>query len=81
MGNDDGEEETEGVWVGSCGKVLDVGSLQPPNQPGCAHVEVEVGSEDVLVMVGAGAAVCDGRAVLVVPVVVVIGSLQPNQPG
>lgn len=47
-----------------------VGSLQPPKKPGEVHV-VDVLVGDVIVKVGSGALL----------VVVVISSLQPNQPG
>lgn len=58
-----------------------VGSLQP-NQPGVSQ-DVEllaelVGLDEVVVIVGAGAALGE---VTVVVVVMVVGSLHPNQPG
>lgn len=61
-----------------------VGSLHPPNQPGCLQLELgeEVGKEDVVVMMGAGTGVWDGVVMEeVVVVVVVLESLQPNHPG
>jgi len=55
------------------------GSLQAPNQPGQSHVLVGC-DDDVVVMVGAGAA--EGVVTIVEDAeVVVMGSLQPNQPG
>lgn len=64
------------------GAVL-VGSLQPPNQPGCRQLglAVDVGEGEVVVIVGAGAGagVLDERELSVE--VEVILSLQPNQPG
>lgn len=55
--------------------VVPVGSLHPPNHPGCLQVVLEVVWLVVLVTEG-------GRlAGAVDVVVVVVGSLQPNQPG
>lgn len=59
---------------------VDVGSLQP-NHPGSSHDvlgELAVGVLEVVVIVGAGAAVCEDNDVVLV---VVVGSLHPNQPG
>ena len=58
--------------------VVIVGSLQPPNQPGCLQLDrsLEVGKDEVEVIVGAG--VADRRDVVVV---ISSSSLQPNQPG
>jgi hypothetical protein len=65
------------------GDAVLVESLQPPNQSGCWQLEMDVamGKDDVVVMVGAGAGVgllyeCEGLVV-----VVVVSSLQPNHPG
>lgn len=52
-------------------------SWQPPNQPGCWHDVLE-GPLVVCVVVRGTDAEDDGAAV---PTVVVVGSLQPNQPG
>lgn len=70
-------------------------SQQPPNQPGVLQVEVEVVDGNVddeeldgpLVRVGEGAAdgvvasLVEEEDVVMVVLVVVMGSLQPNQPG
>lgn len=74
-------------------ETVEVGSLHP-NHPGILHVLVELAAElegdarfvevvvtgvlDVVVTIGAGAAVGD---VMVIVRVMVVGSLQPNQPG
>jgi hypothetical protein len=63
--------------------VLDGGSSpskQSPNQPGYLQEDVEVGEDEVVVKVGAGArdVVCE---VFVVVVSSSSSSLQPNQPG
>lgn len=76
-GDEEAVEEGEGVE--------EVPSLQP-NQPGVSQVVLdevrsreEVGSEEGVVIVGAGEADVDNEEL--VEVVVVVGSLQPNQPG
>ena len=71
------------VDEGAAEEVTDDRSLHP-NQPGVSQefvfVVVLVGSEDVVVIVGAGAAV--GVCIAVAEeVVVVVGSLHPNHPG
>lgn len=60
-----------------------VGSLQPPNQPGCLQDVLDavgVGGDDVVVMLGAGAGVAL-EEVMVDARVVGSSSLQPNHPG
>jgi hypothetical protein len=54
-------------------------SKHPPNQPGYSHDVVEVGDDEVVVAVGAGArvVVCADFEVVFSP----LSSLQPNQPG
>ena len=64
-----------GVWCVFAGGSSP--SRHPPNQPGYMHDEVDVGVNDVLVTVGAGA----GVVVIVMVVEEVVSSLQPNQPG
>ena len=71
--------DVAGADVCSGVEVVVVGSLHPPNHPGCSQVDVLT---PVLVVVEGGpvvggTAVGDGVAV----VVVVVGSLQPNHPG
>jgi len=61
------------VEVDAGGGVV-VGSLHPPKKPGDLQEVVEVCSDDVFVAVGTNDA-------LLLVVVVVISSLQPNQPG
>jgi hypothetical protein len=76
-------DEAVGAGVDDFNFVLVGGSSpsrQPPNQPGYWHDDVEVGDEEVVVAVGAGAGVvvCE---VFVVVVFSPLSSLQPNQPG
>lgn len=73
------------VGVGVLIRVLPGGSSpskQPPNQPGYLHDDVDVGEEEVVVIVGAGLGevVCE-VSVDAFLVVVVDSSRQPNQPG
>jgi hypothetical protein len=75
-------DDAVGVGVDDFNLVFDGGSSpskQSPNQPGYLHEDVEVGEDDVVVKVGAGAGVvaCEDF-VVVVPS---SPSLQPNQPG
>ena len=66
---------TDEVSLGFTLEDVDIESLQPPNHPGCAHVEV--GMEDGELAVGAGIAVREK----IVELVVVVRSLHPNHPG
>lgn len=80
VGEGTGDEVGSDELVG--GAVL-VGSLQPPNQPWCRQLELEVdvGKDEVVVMVGAGAGAGVLEGLEAVVVVEVISSLHPNQPG
>lgn len=74
--------ETVGVGVDVFIFVLEGGSSpsrQSPNQPRYLHDEVDVGDDEVVVTVGAGAGEveCLGFDVVFSP----LSSLQPNQPG
>jgi hypothetical protein len=69
------EDEDRVVDEGE-GEVL-VGSLQPPNQPGSQHELVDVGTDIVVVTVGAGEAL---GVLTVLEAEVVVESKQPNHP-
>jgi hypothetical protein len=58
-------------------------SRQPPNQPGYWQDDVEVGDDEVVVAVGAGAGVvlCEMWEEVEAVVFSPLSSLQPNQPG
>jgi hypothetical protein len=75
-------DEAVGVGTDVLIFVLEGGSSpsrQPPNQPGYWQDDVDVGEDEVVVTVGAGAGVveCDVLDVVFSP----LSSLQPNQPG